>query len=306
MWAVAGGGTLLGGAGQLHGYDGTAWELWYSMATPAFLDLFGVNGGSDLFFVGEGGQFYWMTGSDIFQLDAGDVAYTAVWASAPDAVWVGSENITYPLRFWNGEEFLLTDSRYDSPNQTRVTAIWGTDANDVWAADDTGILHFDGNGWTQQYTSDLVVAVGITSIHGSGSGDVWAIGPRRALHFDGEVWTEFSEAEDQALYDVWAAGPDDVWMVGDGGRILHGDTRGLEPVTSPTTESLYAIWGTGPRDIWAGGAGGVFIHYGPVDALPEGPTETEACSPQGYGCMETPCCAPFRCARLTGDLLACI
>jgi hypothetical protein len=305
IWAAAGGGDLFGGAGQIHHYGGTAWELFYSMGTPGLLDVFGLKGGSDVFFVGHGPQFYQLTPTDITLLEGqtggSAVADTAVWASAPDAVWVGSASTSKPLRFWNGEMFVDTDSRYRSPNLSGVTAVWGSSASDVWAADGEGILHFDGDAWTQSYSS---TSANFWGIDGSGPNDVWAVGPRALVHFDGQSWKPQADGMDKALNGLWVAGPNDVCLVGDDGRILHGGTSGLNAVPSGITDSLFAIWGSGPHDIWAGGAGGTLIHYGPVSTPTMNPDMPD-CSPQGYGCSMTPCCSPFRCTNIGGGILAC-
>lgn len=109
-----------------------------------------------------------------------------------------------------------------------------------------------------------------------------------------------------ALNALWVAGPDDVWLVGDGGRILHGGTKGFAKVESGRKESLFAVWGNGPTDIWAGGEDGVLIHYGPVSSPTLPPDDGGGdCSAQGFGCSQTPCCSPFRCANIGGGLLVC-
>lgn len=59
------------------------------------------------------------------------------------------------------------------------------------------------------------------------------------------------------LMGAWAAGPDDLWLVGAGGVILHWDGKTVSFVPSEATEAddLSAIWGTAPNDIWVvGGA----------------------------------------------------
>ncbi len=299
VWAAAGGGTLLGGAGQIHLFDGVAWDLFYTMATPGFTDAYGS--GSDLFVVGHGEQFYQVNLDKVLDLGSSH-ENLAVWASAPNAVWVGANSTAYPLRFWNGERFVDTEAKYRSPDTAAVTAIWGSSADDVWAADTDGILHFDGTGWTRSYS----VAGSIFGMDGSGPTDVWAVGPRTLLHYDGQSWKQVADGVNKALNDVWVAGPNDVWLVGDGGRIMHGGTGGLSLVESGVTSGLFAIWGSSPEDIWAGGEGGAIIHYGPVDAptmMPDGGTVD--CNPGGYGCSESPCCAPFRCTNIGGGILVC-
>jgi hypothetical protein len=305
VWAAAGGGDVLGGAGQLHLFDGAAWDLFYAMATPGFTDIWGVSGGSSVFIVGRGAQFYELTETEIVTIENGDgtVPNLGVWGSARDAVWVASNSTSNPLRFWDGTRF-ASDQRYRSPNLAGATAVWGSSASDVWAADmDGSILHFDGTAWTQVYQVAGAVFYGID---GSGPNDVWAVGPRHLLHFDGQSWTQEADGAGMALNDVWVAAPNDVWLVGDTGRILRGGTNGFTAVESGRTESLFTIWGSSPTDIWAGGEGGVLIHYGEVETPTEPPDGgMMECSPQGFGCSMTPCCAPFRCANLGGGLLAC-
>jgi hypothetical protein len=307
VWAVAGGGDLLGGAGQLHHWDGKQWEFYYGMQTPGFTGIWGVNGGSNVFFVGHGAQFYELDdGTTLSALETqsggSSVPNLAVWGSAPDAIWVASNSTSKPLRLWTGEMF-AQDAKYRSPDLSGATAVWGSAANDVWAADGDGILHFDGEGWKQSYAA---ASSNFFGIQGSGAADVWAVSPRHVVHFDGTNWKEQADASGQAINALWVAGPNDVWLVGDGGRILHGGTAGFAPVESGVTASLFAIWGTSATDIWAGGEGGVLIHYGPVTTPTEAPDGgTMNCNPQGYGCSMSPCCSPWRCTNIGGGLLVC-
>ena len=53
--------------------------------------------------------------------------------------------------------------------------------------------------------------------------------------------------------DLWGSAPDNVWLLGSGGAILHYDgaswTEILEP---PTADALYSIWGTAATPIHVG------------------------------------------------------
>jgi hypothetical protein len=299
VWMAAGGGTLLGGAGQIHYYDGVAWDLFWTMATPGFTDAYGV--GSDVFVVGYDGQVYQVNLSEINLLDPSSTNENlAVWASATDAVWVTANSTSYGIRYWSGTQFEDSSSQYRSPGNSAVTAIWGSSANDVWASDLDGMLHYDGTGWTR--SAELYGS--IFGIDGSGPNDVWAVGPRTLMHYDGTTWATVQAGANKGLNDVWVAGPNDVWLVGDAGRIMHGGTGGFKEVPSGITTGLYAIWGASPLDIWAGGEGGTLIRFGPVDE-PTTVPDAGACNPQGYGCMDTPCCSPFRCTNIGGGILVC-
>src|SRR5882757_6610562 len=55
-----------------------------------------------------------------------------------------------------------------------VRSVWGSGANDVWAAGDKGgMAHFDGHKWT---ASKSGTNKDLTGVHGSGPDDVWAVG----------------------------------------------------------------------------------------------------------------------------------
>ncbi len=61
---------------------------------------------------------------------------------------------------------------------------------------------------------------------------------------------------DVSLMDIWASGPNDLYVVGFDGMILHSTGDGVwTPQNSGTSEDLLTIWGSGPNDIYVGGSG---------------------------------------------------
>ncbi|MAQ16453.1 MAG: hypothetical protein CMN30_16880 [Sandaracinus sp.] len=66
---------------------------------------------------------------------------------------------------------------------------------------------------------------------------------------------------------VFGFGPDDLWVVGNAGTIVHHDGASWATVDSGTTEDLWGIWGSGPTDLWAVGGSGfddaiaTLLHY---------------------------------------------
>lgn len=62
---------------------------------------------------------------------------------------------------------------------------------------------------------------------------------------------DFPVSRSITLNAVWGTGPNDFWMVGTRGTLLHGDGTSLTPLPSGTSDVFFAIWGTGPRDVWA-------------------------------------------------------
>ena len=84
-----------------------------------------------------------------------------------------------------------------------------------------------------------------------------------ALHFDGSSWSAVDSKTDRTLRSIWGASPEDVWVVGDAGRILHYDGLTLESVPVPDHPEVnhLAVWGRTPSDIWIGGDKGTVRRF---------------------------------------------
>ena len=73
--------------------------------------------------------------------------------------------------------------------------------------------------------------ISIVAVTGSSGKDIWALGKERSTsrpilyHYDGSLWLidPVSSKFPGAINDIVAAGPRDVWMVGDGGIMAHHD-----------------------------------------------------------------------------------
>ncbi|MRG94759.1 hypothetical protein [Polyangium spumosum] len=100
----------------------------------------------------------------------------------------------------------------------------------------------------------------VLSVWGSGPKDVFAVGgplgnglETLVVHFDGETWRELHPGGDETYWWVSGSGPDDVWMVGEQGRITHWDGATFTEHVSGTTATLWGVWAAGEADAWAVG-----------------------------------------------------
>ena len=50
---------------------------------------------------------------------------------------------------------------------------------------------------------------------------------------------------------AWASAPNDAWVVGDGGAILHWNGSAWASVSSGTMNHLQAVWGASANNVWA-------------------------------------------------------
>ncbi|MBX2799627.1 MAG: hypothetical protein KTR31_18260 [Myxococcales bacterium] len=128
----------------------------------------------------------------------------------------------------------------------------------------------DGTTTTPQRWSEAFDAGGATALSGvSGNGpdDVYMVGGDATTgsiwHYDGSDWTlDTSAPATDLLVWVHAFGPDDVWIVGEGGAGLRGSAGSWEQLDPGTTEPLWGVWGTSPDDLWI--VGGLPAENDPV------------------------------------------
>jgi hypothetical protein len=182
-----------------------------------------------------------------------DRAFSGVWASGPDDVWLVGDKA---LRHWDGAAWSekTVDGYYE--------AVWGSGPGDVWAVATEGsggsfrgiVEHWDGTAWSTSFASD---PLRFRAVWGTGKNDVWVMGngsPDSALHFDGTSWSSVPLGVTWTLVNgIWGSGPNDVWAVGATGLILHWDGTSWANFSVETTTYLWGIWGSGPNDVWAVG-----------------------------------------------------
>ena len=89
----------------------------------------------------------------------------------------------------------------------------------------------------------------------------WAIGIFDTLFWNGSAWSMVPNPTIRGLMDVLAITPNDAWVVGEAGTILHWDGTTWTVVSSPTTSDLHGIANVSPYDVWAVGMGGTILHY---------------------------------------------
>lgn len=107
----------------------------------------------------------------------------------------------------------------------RLRGIWGTAADDIWAAGSGGTL----------------------------------------IHYNGKAWTRQPLGTTNDLYAGWSASRDEVWVVGSKGTVLHRPSAAqpfvrelLNQNGQPYAKTLRAIWGSSPDKLWLGGEGALF------------------------------------------------
>jgi len=175
-----------------------------------------------------------------------------VWVAAiDDAYAVGPAG---QVLHYDGIAWTVADVAGVAP--VRFKSIWGSDANNVYAAAESGkIFRTTGDGvWTE------VADVGfmLTGISGSSANNVIAGGQGGGVvvRFDGVGWSTLSNPGVLAVNSIWTPGPADVFAPSNRpGEILRyqGTTWSPSRPFLGSDPVLKAIWGTSSADVYAVG-----------------------------------------------------
>lgn len=114
--------------------------------------------------------------------------------------------------------------------------------------------------------------------HGSGGGgtinalgyrgnELWALGEgdghgAELSRWNGRSWQSVRlPAESRALFAWWDGGPNDLWLGGRGGQLLHYDGKGWARQTLEVRTPWRAFVGHSASDLWAIGDRGLLAHF---------------------------------------------
>lgn len=210
---------------------------------------------------------------------------SGVWV-APDgesAYAVGRGGEVHRLRRQAGQ--LALDGTELVPGQGDLQAVWGDGQGGLYAAGVDGVFRRDrvSGAWEQMGSPAEQPALrrrlGLWGVSGGGALSLWAVGldamGRGSLQrFDGQRW---QEAEQEApiqppgqppgqvppLRGVAGSGAADVWIVGDGGRLVHSrDGAGVAPyflAAAGPEVTLRAVADGGAAGLFAVGTGGALL-----------------------------------------------
>lgn len=135
-------------------------------------------------------------------------------------------------------------------------SICGTGSDDVYAVSDA-VFHFDGRKWNA-----LTLPTNRGPFRSAWSpvrGELFLTDGEDLYHFTQGEWS-VQDRTTGWVVDVWAAGPNDAYAVGDG--IMHYNGIAWRDLDiGPERTTLNAVTGTGPRGVVAVGERGLVLEY---------------------------------------------
>jgi len=254
--------------GSIDHYDGT--NIRSVLDTPRSIFALSATTGGKLFGAGAQGTFIyfdgdsWLEGAEWLDATPSSNLFSKLWAVSETDFWAGTDGLG-DIYHYDGERFELQNLP-TTDSFTDTYALWGTASNNVYASVyQEGLFRFDGSTWSKVMHPTAI----ISAIHGTGPNDIWAVGTE-IIHYDGTSWrlhqagAAFANTGilNRRYHAVWASPGGRVWIAGEEGVVLVGDTAGFSLVdTSGFAGTLFAIWGSGESDIWAGGSFETILRY---------------------------------------------
>jgi hypothetical protein len=247
----------------------TAMAVWSPQAGPTqrvLRALWGTADGADLFAVGEGGV--------ILHLANAGPTHASGWVDETFdpthdlfGVWGSSAADVYAVGN-NGTILHRTGTTWAAESVTSVEkleSVWGSGPNDVWAvgrnADKSAAVLHRTTSWAV-----VTTAMGgeLRGVWGATPVDVWGVGLKFGVaRFSTDAFTTVTPPASLTtdLFAVGGSGPDDIYLVGRGGLVAHGD--GVTPLVQQTTGStadLFTVFAVARDDIYVAGDHGVILH----------------------------------------------
>lgn len=201
--------------------------------------------------------------------EAPDAALLSVGGTAADDVWmVGADAGDGPaVLHWDGSEWerrstgaSATDLWWVHPLSTSVVYLGGSNGT---------VLQYRDGSFERMATPGLGKHI-VFGVWAASEQDVYAVGSAQGRngfiwHYDGERWVDLAlpgeiELDDNsdapALFKVWGASAEDVWVVGDRGLVLQGNARdGFRLLPEVSSERLFTVHGAAGRVVMVGGSG---------------------------------------------------
>jgi hypothetical protein len=209
-----------------------------------------------------GKTFTWSSSdSSLLRVRGGSGDFASVVALKP-----GSANISASVdgitgsATWSVLPFIVWQ-RMASPTTQSISAVWGRQPNDVYAATVGGVLHFDGSTWTDMGSGPAYEGFWNTLP----DSNVFARIGGALFQLGGTRWSEVPLAPPSGPFKkVWASSVDDVWgiffdsaLARD--RLAH--FSGGVWTVSDLINGMSDIWGKAYSDVWVTGDNGQTFHF---------------------------------------------
>jgi hypothetical protein len=254
VWALEADDVYAAGDGLLH-WNGCAWSVLQEgdFAAMWFDGVQGWLGGKQNDCVGAcPGRVLYRAGTRWSELPTLAGAVTSLWAAGPEELWAtilepspSPDLPPYPAVVrWDGSVW----TRLRGGNPGGGYAVVGYDATNVFVGRPQGVERWDGNQLSSAFS-------GTDCAPGSGiSGAALWLGGCRILN---------GELSEPGFRGRWGMTQSDVWSVDINGNVSRFNGTSRMDVDGGANTALRAVSGASPDDVWVVGDGGAILHFAP-------------------------------------------
>ncbi len=243
--------AVVGDNGAFAVGDGTSWETtqartnrtWYAQGGANGVLYAGSRGGTMLRNQGtQWESFPDPTGADILD----------IYAVHPDTVWMIARTAT------SGTVYRYQSGTWQNMlSQDDILGIWARAGNEAVVVGGHGVRRFDGSTWDNHYAGRMTAVWGSASNDVWAVGSYGKIN-----HWDGTQWTDLMVYQDSTLFDIYGTAATSIVAVGTDGFIRHHDQSGWRIAETDSMGTLYSVWGSSRNDFWAVGSGVILRYNG--------------------------------------------
>jgi hypothetical protein len=175
-----------------------------------------------------------------------------VFMTSPTSAFAVGWNML--LARWDGVKWNFDPSPPRTQSVRVMNGVWSNGPNNAWAVGGaTTIYQFNGTAWN--VVSDNVAPItgvleNYNGVWGSGS-DVWIAGARGIVRCRSTSNCVTEHSSPDTLTSIWGSGPNNIFAVGQRGKILRFNGTTWSEMTSPTTRYLARVHGSSADNVWA-------------------------------------------------------
>ena len=183
-----------------------------------------------------------------------------LWSSSPTDVWAVGGAIEPPttmVQRWNGRAWAPVEDLAAPGSHRQPLNVYGSSRDDIWLVlDFGGLKHWDGRAWSSR-TQGVIGMYFNGPLWAPGPTQAWALGLQDKLYrFENDVWAETNLPIKKAFGQLSGTAASDVWLT-DEAALWHWD--GSAWYVELDGVSPRGVWALG-RDVWVVGDGGSILH----------------------------------------------
>jgi hypothetical protein len=144
-----------------------------------------------------------------------------------------------------------------------VGSVWGTSANDVYAAGDEDLIrHFDGRAWTELQGTRRPGHY-LNAMWGSLGTDVFVAGANGDMFHHGTSpgFAHMNSGTNAHVWGIWGFSSQEVHAVDFDGNLLRYDGSYWSVEAREPGNAFFAIWGTSGKDLYVTTSDMRILHY---------------------------------------------